>query len=311
MRPSWTVSYHSVVTEAKSIALTSLQRKMIPLAHSATVALGPKEGVFDLRDAQFASGIVLRKGKRRFIATVAHYISAVPLEEMTVTYAPRGLVYAKNDEEVLQLANRASWEKETTSSAPLRALWHRCGTDLEDVAVIEVSPESVPPWCWAPFIDEFSALQAMPNPEELLLLAGLPCRGALKRTIELATANSPAKADLARIGEMNYRQVIEVHEPAKWVNNEGKRRYFPKYHFALFYPTLDRVPPLGLSGGGVWRAHEGETRSGVIQPYPIPVGIENSYNDTRECVKITSIKRVTRLLTGPKQCDQCAGARTK
>jgi hypothetical protein len=286
--------------------MTLDQFKMVPFAFSATVALGPKEGRIDLVNDDFATGVVLRKGKRRFIATVAHFVRAVPLSGMSVTFSPRRMIVVKDQAELLRLANSENWEKETTQASLIRALWHKCGTDLEDVAIIEIVPDSVPSWCWAPDVDDFRKLHAMPRPDEFLLLAGMPCRQTLKKTLEPAAEGRLEKAHFGRIPDMNYRQTLDIQNPSNWRDTSDKRRFFPSYHFALTYPTTDKIAPRGLSGGGAWRANEGKTKAGIIQPYPVLIGIENNYNDVRDCVKATSIKRVLSLLDGPKQCARCA-----
>lgn len=287
------------------MAERTLQDRMERFVLAATVTLNPAEGVMDISAADFASGTLIRKGKRVFISTVAHYIESVSLSDMTVGFSGRDLTIVKDITAAQRLMDKADWSKLTTQVTKVKPLWHQCGTDLEDVAVIEIDPGMVTAPCWVYDVDEFVDKQVMPQVGELVLVAGVPTEDTVFKTTRPGTKDRIAGKALGRVAEVAHFPVQSVSDPEQWKDMQGNRRFFPEYHFAVKYPRPNRTPPVGLSGGGVWRANEGTTKTGLFLPYPVLVGVENNYNDVRDCVKATSVDRLLALLDGPKECARC------
>ncbi len=280
------------ITEIEETLLLSVQH----YAGSATVGLGPLEGPMDIGHAPFASGVLIKKGSRVFIATVAHYEEQVSLDKMTVVFAPKETVTVKDIEHARSLAKGTNWEQKTSSALKIGAKWHKCGTKLEDVMLVEIDPSIIPEHCWVVDIDVAPEKQCMPNPGETLLLSGLKAKDYVTSLREKPLPGQLPKQNFGRMLSIRKSQTIHVERPAAWINDDHEQAFFPEYHFALSYHTPDKEAPRGISGGGVWRPHHVKNEAGVLVPSPLLIGIENNYKRDLDCVKVTSIQRALALL---------------
>lgn len=265
---------------------------------SATVALNPAERRMDIKDARFGSGVLVRRGPRVFVATSAHYLDLVPPEEMTIIFPGKEHMVAVSMANAKEkLARRGGWTGERTRALPLNPIWQKRGTDLEDVAVLEIHPESAPTWCEIYDLDRHSS-RRVPQEGDEVLVAGLPTANHLISR-ERPAADGCASYAFGRLLMVRYYKVAKIGDPENYLGPDLKRGFFPDYHFAVSYDPqqdVDKTHPQGLSGCGVWRMNYSSTVTGLEVPDPVLVGIENSFHAERKCLKVTSIDRVVRLL---------------
>ncbi len=253
----------------------------VRLASRATVGLNPAETVQDEADLSFASGVLVSRGKRVFVATAAHYLDEVPPAEMTIMFCSELAGSGKNLAEVKE--GIESGDAGVFLADKLAVLSHRLGSVVEDVALIEISPSSVRPGCWSYPLGSRDCEDAMPQESESVWIAGLPSMSHIRL----------GKKQLARVLQVRQCPTVQVTNPENWST------FDPECHFAIKYEVAklpDRLPPQGLSGSGVWRMSFKRTESGLEIPSPVLIGIQIAHNDVRGCLKVTSVRRLLNLL---------------
>src|SRR5262245_38855454 len=73
------------------------------IAGHATVALNPLEGC-TLRDARFASGVLVRRKQITFVATAGHFLDQVRPDQMTVIFSCESTATVRSGEEARRRA---------------------------------------------------------------------------------------------------------------------------------------------------------------------------------------------------------------
>jgi hypothetical protein len=247
-----------------------------------------------------ASGVLVAKGDRVFIATAAHYLDDVPLKIMTVVFPPNEWDVAKDLAGVAKkLRQSGDWKALAAHAVPVNAVNHWRGNVREDIALLEIEPVIVPKWCVIYDLEKHKGKAAMPGPGEKVLLAGVPAGSRVLERKKAKEVGAPDEMHVGRIALEHMFSVVAVPDPKEWKDKKRKQSFMPRYHFALDY-DLKKVPsgilPWGLSGGGVWRPGEGKSPGGLPIPDPILLGIEVTYFEERGQVKVTSTSRLRALL---------------
>lgn len=290
--------------------LTDAEKIVRGYAGYATVGLNPAEGrTEDYRKMPFASGVLIKRDARVYIATVAHYLEQVPLHEMTITFSPKRTEYASNDREMKAKMATVDRDKDLTRAVKLDPLWHLCGTASEDVAVIEIDPAKVPGYIWVHDVTKYGELRKKPEPGERVLLTGLPVK---HHVVQLDRPLKPGEKPTGWMGRaLNtiYYNTIKVEDPDRWRSEDYGPGFIPEYHFAIEYPLALKEAPRGLSGGGIWRVNLEKTEAGAVEPAPVLVGIESSYYAPLDCLKATSVRNLLKLFERPNVCAKCGGRR--
>ena len=191
-----------------------------------------------------------------------------------------------------------NWTEQASRAQPINAKNYRRGADLEDIAIIEIDPSMPPKWCWLYDLNVHDPRPGLPAVGQEVLIAGVPSQSSLIKLGSPPPAGILQEISLGRVALEIWRKVVVVRNPETWTY-QGKQAFSPEFHFGVEYDMKNvpsKIDPGGLSGCGIWRSDYKRMDSGVEVPVPGLLGIENSFNETRACLKVTSIERVVALL---------------
>lgn len=273
------------------------------MVHRMTVALGPREGRHP-NGFKLASGVLVRKGERYYIATASHYLDDVKAEEMTMLFPPDEWAVVRDLEEAVKLLEKEiDWRSKAQTAQTISPKDVKRTDRVKDVALLEIDGARIPPWCRVYDLAKHTGQNQMPTVGEPTLIAGVPKKSSLFQLRKAAQEGQPDEMHLARIAFEKFFDPIAITDPDSWPGEEGSigPGFFPEYHFALDFDQMkvpNGIDPDGLSGGGLWRKNlvktDGDHGMSIDTFDPILVGIQSSQHKGK--IKATTIAELLALL---------------